>query len=96
MDVWETLVSNSSLVSGDVWEHINAQEGGGTLIVTSLTIDREELPLEVNMIAQDQTIEIAEPDLSVELLQSGIEVEVDFSDQEATLQETIITNDIEE
>ena len=29
MDVWETLISNSTLAAGDAWEHLNAQEGGG-------------------------------------------------------------------
>lgn len=30
MDAWETLLFNSSIPSGDAWDHLNAQEGGGT------------------------------------------------------------------
>lgn len=37
-DAWETLIANSSLVSGDAWEHLNAQEGGGTVIQAAETI----------------------------------------------------------
>lgn len=29
MDAWETLTGNSTLPSGDAWEHLNNQTGGG-------------------------------------------------------------------
>lgn len=29
MDAWETLIANSTLGSGDAWEHLNNQQGGG-------------------------------------------------------------------
>lgn len=28
-DAWETLIANSTLGSGDAWEHLNNQSGGG-------------------------------------------------------------------
>lgn len=28
-DAWTTLLTHSTLNSGDAWEHLNAQEGGG-------------------------------------------------------------------
>ena len=30
MDAWELLVAGSNLVSGDAWEHLLAQGGGGS------------------------------------------------------------------
>ncbi len=29
MDAWEILYDNSTLTTGDAWEHLNNQEGGG-------------------------------------------------------------------
>ena len=29
MDAWETLTGNSTLPSGDAWEHFNNQQAGG-------------------------------------------------------------------
>ena len=29
-DAWTTLLEHSTLGSGDAWEHLNAQEGGGS------------------------------------------------------------------
>jgi len=29
MDLWETITANSTLSSGDAWEHLQAQESGG-------------------------------------------------------------------
>ncbi len=30
-DAWDLITTNSSLQTGDAWEHLNAQEGGGTI-----------------------------------------------------------------
>lgn len=32
-DAWEILVANSSLNSGDAWEHLNAQQGGESVTI---------------------------------------------------------------
>jgi hypothetical protein len=37
MDAWEILISNSTLQSGDVWEHLNNQTGGGGSVVVDGT-----------------------------------------------------------
>ncbi len=36
MDAWETLIGNSSLSTGDAWEHLNAQESGGEILVEAI------------------------------------------------------------
>lgn len=33
MIAWDVLTANSSLSDGDAWEHLNAQEGGGEIVV---------------------------------------------------------------
>lgn len=90
--IWDLIKEKSSIDSGTTYEHLVSEiKDTETIIVTSLTIDRVEQPLEVSIVPTDQTIEISELNLSVELLQAGIDVEVDITDQEATIQETTIT-----
>ena len=69
MDVWEILVSNSSLTTGDAWEHLNAQEGGG-----SMTIFADDLQLQID----DEVFEIQIEDVSLtlELNDQGIILEI--------------------
>ncbi len=38
MDAWEILTSNSSLESGDVWEHLLSQDGGGSSCTDLATV----------------------------------------------------------
>ena len=31
-DSWDLITANSSLETGDAWEHLNAQQGGGGIV----------------------------------------------------------------
>jgi hypothetical protein len=84
MDAWEILVSNSMLQSGDVWEHLNAQGGGGgqTIIVESfgISVAQQELnvvlsSLEVTLEVLTVEVEVINPNISVVL--ENLEVTID-------------------
>jgi hypothetical protein len=55
MDAWEILYDNSTLASGDAWEHLNNQEGGGGGDITisgyiSASIDQPTLSSNITTI----------------------------------------------
>lgn len=74
MDAWETLLVNSTLSSGDAWEHLNAQEGGGTSTYTILSDG-----LDVNMATNDSTVELDSTSFNVDVDVSDIIIDVDQS-----------------
>ncbi len=81
MDAWETLIDNSSLITGDAWEHLNAQEGegpGGSLVLMDgleLEIDTMEFVLELETVEFE--VEIETNEFEVELETTEFEVEID-------------------
>ena len=70
-DVWEILVANSSLVSGDVWEHLNAQEGG-----TGENVYADNIDIEVTMADIDIDIEVLDIDIDIEQEPISIDIEI--------------------
>ena len=74
MDAWETLLVNSTLSSGDAWEQLNAQEGGGTSTYTILSDG-----LDVNMATNDSTVELDSTSFNVDVDVSDIIIDVDQS-----------------
>ena len=70
-DAWETLVANSSLPSGDAWEHLNNQNGtgSGTVYVfgdpIEAIIDTMEMALSIDNI--DLVIDIDTSELIMEI-----------------------------
>lgn len=81
MDAWEILVDNSTLVTGDAWEHLNAQEGGGDVVIDGLVLVgdvqlevlstkyigfTDSLSYEVLTKSDSIVLEIEEPTLEVE------------------------------
>lgn len=80
MDAWETLISGSTLVSGDAWEHLNSQDGGGgagTYLILADGLEVEMATDEVEIIVDQQPVEmvIDTAEILVEIDQSLIEVE---------------------
>jgi hypothetical protein len=74
MDAWETLISTSSLTpasSYDAWEHLNAQEGGGSC--TTILVDEYLLTMEDDMF----TLEVEDSELELELDDTSFEMTVD-------------------
>ena len=76
MDAWESLTVNSSLSSGDAWDHLNAQEGGiGVILI-------DEYLLEVDDGMPDLLID----DDSFVLLVDDTELEIAIDDTEYILE----------
>ncbi len=77
-DAWTILIGNSSLVSGDAWEHLNAQQGGsgiGLVLLDGLEVEMADDCFEIEIDLPDFEIEIGD-DFSVEIEIEEFEVEV--------------------
>ena len=74
MDAWEQLVSGSTITTGDAWEHLMAQGGGGVASYIVLSDG-----LEVEMGANEIVVEIKQADVDVVVDLQDIEVAVDQS-----------------
>ena len=71
MDAWETLTAGSTITSGDAWEHLQAQEGGGgTYVILAdgleVDIDMEDVVVFVEP-DQDFIIEVETQEFEIEL-----------------------------
>lgn len=82
MDAWETLISNSTLQSGDVWEHLNSQTGGESTIVDSYEISVEQTSINmvlsgisIALYTQNIAVTVELPEIYTTL--SSLEVEID-------------------
>lgn len=69
MDAWEILVSKSTIQSGDSWEHLNNQAGGGQtqnhyIEFFDLTLDDMEYSLELD---DDLILEIDDTETILEI-----------------------------
>jgi len=69
-DAWTILIGNSSLVSGDAWEHLNAQQGGSGIGLVLLD------GLEVEMVDDcfDVELDLAPVDVEID---EGLVVEIE-------------------
>lgn len=74
-DAWTILKENSSLVSGDAWEHLNNQVSGSG---DSLTLFDG---LEVEMADPNFDVEIEDSEVIVEI-DTGFEIEIETNDYE--------------
>jgi hypothetical protein len=72
MDAWEQLTSGSTLVTGDAWEHLLHQQGGGTYEMVVLADG-----LEIEMGECEFVVELAGADLSVDFIAADFEVEIE-------------------
>lgn len=75
-DAWTILKENSSLDSGDAWEHLNAQEGGsgsGVVLIDGL---------EIFMDNNTYDTEINEDTFEIEVDCDTIEIEIDTYEYE--------------
>lgn len=79
MDAWETLIAGSTLASGDAWEHLNAQQGGGTATYLVLADG-----LGTDMSANDLDIEVS-ADIDATLEQTEITATIDQSQREVEI-----------
>lgn len=72
-DAWTTLVENSSLESGDAWEHLQAQQAGGGSYDTMVLADG----LEVEMGNCEFDVEVGSNEVSVDIISADFEVEIE-------------------
>lgn len=80
MDAWDKLVAGSTIASGDAWEHLMAQGGGGSASYVVLTDG-----VEVEMGANEIVVEIEQADVEVVVDLQDIEVAVDQSPLEVEI-----------
>ena len=71
MDAWETLTADSTITSGDAWEHLQAQGGGGgTYVILAdgleVDIDMEDVVVFVEP-EQDFIVEVETQEFEIEL-----------------------------
>jgi hypothetical protein len=66
MDAWEKLIAGSTIESGDAWEHLMAQGGGGGTGTVDYII-----------LADEMTVEMANETVMVEIDSHNISAEVD-------------------
>ena len=80
MDAWETLISNSTITSGDAWDHLLAQGGGGTgtYIILADGLEVEMATNDVEVIVDQSAIDVAidQAEITVEIDQAPLEVEI--------------------
>lgn len=78
MDAWEILKDNSTLSTGDAWEHLNNQNSGtgsGTGTGEDYPVYIDALFVEVSVLEYD--LQINTPDYDLELDDSETEVYID-------------------
>jgi len=80
MDAWETLVEGSTIATGDAWEHLQAQGGGGTASYVVLTdgvqIEMSANDVEITVDQQPVEVTIDPQEITVTVDQSPMEVEI--------------------
>lgn len=79
-DAWEQLVTNSTIQSGDAWEHLLAQGGtgpGGSLVLLDgLEIIMEDACVDVELDLSPVSVEIETQEFDVEIDNPEYVVEV--------------------
>jgi len=78
---WEVLKSNSTLLSGTAWDHLNNQAGGGgpaTLsYIEGWDLEIEDMEYALQIDDQEVVLEIEDSDLVLELDSDDVDLEVD-------------------
>lgn len=80
-DAWEILIGNSSLVVGDAWEHLNAQEGDGEsgyiVLPNGWEVEVDLTCLDVEIDFSELELAIEDNDVVVELEDIGMDYEIE-------------------
>ncbi len=83
MDAWDILTGNSSLITGDAWEHLNAQEGGGLggyVLVDTVDVEIDTMGC-VDIEIENPDIDVGvEPDIDVEVDSQELDVEIECNE----------------
>ena len=76
MTAWNVLIMHSTLPSGTAWEHLNAQEAGGTGVVVNdgVVVELALDPLTLEVLMQDVEAEVADEPIVIEIEDSPVEV----------------------
>lgn len=86
MDAWNNLTSGSTITTGDAWEHLLAQGGGGVSgiqLVDSFFLETDMTEYELSIESPDFVIEspdfvieIDSADFSVDIVEPSYELEI--------------------
>ena len=80
MDAWEQLISGSTIATGDAWEHLQAQGGGGSasyvILTDGLTVEMSANEIEVTVDLDAIEVTVDQSNIEVEVDQSPLEVEI--------------------
>ena len=80
MDAWGSLISGSTIASGDAWEHLLAAQGSGTASYVVLTdgvqIEMSMGDIEITVDQDAVEITVEQQDIEVTVDQSPMEVEI--------------------
>lgn len=71
MDAWESLIDNSTIASGDAWEHLLTQGGGGTGTYVVL-VDGLEVAMDTDM-----DIEIEDTGADIEVVDTSLDIMIE-------------------
>ena len=72
-DTWTILKANSSLGSGDAWEHLENQEGGSGSGTNLILIDG----LKIEMTGNSYGVEIENPKIEAYVSDNAVGIEID-------------------
>ena len=80
MDAWETLIAGSTIASGDAWEHLHAQGGGGAgTVILAVGLDGVLTTADISASVVDQallgvvTVPVLTATITVEALSAEIQ-----------------------
>ncbi len=81
-DTWTILKANSSLGSGDAWEHLENQEGGGS--GTNLVLLDG---LEIEMTGSSYDVEIDNSEIEVHVSDDAVGIEIDSNEYDIEVED---------
>lgn len=78
MTAWAQLILRSTLPSGTAWQHLNAQEAGGTGVVVNdgIAVELDFAPIDMEVLMQDVEAEVQDEPVVVEIEDAPVEVEL--------------------
>ena len=78
MTAWAQLILHSTLPSGSAWDHLNAQQAGGTGVVVNdgIVAELELSPIDVEIDTGDLDVAVEDAPVEVSVEDAPITVEV--------------------
>lgn len=89
MTAWDQLILHSTLPSGSAWDHLNAQQAGGTGVVVNdgIAVELTDLSVLVAIDAAPIEVEVDTGDVEVVVEDSPIQVVIEDAPISVEVQE---------